>query len=316
MAVIIVALVLSSPTEVDRVNRLGSIIMCPVCQGESIASSPSDMARDMMSLVGERVDQGATDQQIIDELLGSFTGAVLLDPPVSGPTLILWLAPLIALIAGVVVIWWWRRNPGDDDLPSQAPGRTRKAVGALAMIGAVAAIVISVGFFLQERDPALGGVVPSGATDLEDYSNETLEAVIATFSDNPQIDGMRLALAERYVRIGDYRSAFPHYLSVASSEIASEAETAEALFGLAWMAWDGNREAEAAIGLIDQALELAPRSFDARYLKAQILWCGSGQPDQAAVILEALSSESNLPSEFRTVVDSDLAATRAGESCA
>src|SRR5690606_12710784 len=93
MAALLLWMILSSPTETDRVGRLGASIMCPVCQGESIASSPSDMARDMMALIEDRVSHGATDQAIIDELLGSYTGALLLDPPVSGPTLVLWVAP-------------------------------------------------------------------------------------------------------------------------------------------------------------------------------------------------------------------------------
>ena len=57
-----------------------------------------------MDLVSERVSAGVPDQEIVDELLGSYTGAVLLDPPASGATLVLWLAPLAVLGLGIAVI--------------------------------------------------------------------------------------------------------------------------------------------------------------------------------------------------------------------
>lgn len=112
LGVVLALLISTQPSLVDRVEQIGSRIKCPVCQGESIANSPSAMAEDMMDLVAERVASGVPDQEIIDELLASYTGAVLLDPPFSGSTLVLWLAPLAALALGVAVIIWWRRHPG------------------------------------------------------------------------------------------------------------------------------------------------------------------------------------------------------------
>ena len=122
LAVVLVFLVSIRPASVDRVEEIGSRIKCPVCQGESIANSPSQMAEDMMDLVAERVSTGVPDQEIIDELLGSYSGAVLLDPPASGSTLILWLAPALALVLGIVVIVWWRNHPGP---APDRPGRRR-----------------------------------------------------------------------------------------------------------------------------------------------------------------------------------------------
>ena len=87
MAVALILITSTRPATVDRVEQIGTRIKCPVCQGESIANSPSQMAEDMMDLVSERVSAGVPDQEIVDELLGSYTGAVLLDPPASGATL-------------------------------------------------------------------------------------------------------------------------------------------------------------------------------------------------------------------------------------
>lgn len=315
LAVVVVVLVAQDPTEEDRVARLGASIMCPVCQGEAIIHSPSQMARDMMSLIEERVTQGSTDGQIVDELTAVYGDGILLDPPVSGPTLILWLAPAAALIGGLGVIAWWRRHPASETSGADLAGRGRKAVGALILIGSAAAVVMAVGFFLQERDPLATGVAAIDADNLDEVSNETMEAVVAANLDHPQISGMRLALADRYRDEGDYRAAFPHYLAVAESADSAASQQVAALSGLAWMTWDGNGEAETALGLIDRALQIQPGSVPVRFLEARILRC-SGATDSSQAVLSELLAEPGLSGEWRQAVNDELDSVAAGEACA
>lgn len=316
MAGTLIFLVATSPSDVDRVEAIGQRIKCPVCQGESIANSPSSMARDMMSLVSERVAEGASDDEIVDELLVSYSGAVLLDPPARGATLALWLAPLAALVVGAIVILWWRRHPGHsgEDSPPARTG-TRRLVPLLILGVSLAVIVVIAGFFLQDRSGPASGVADLAGQDLEDVSNETMEAVIAASADHPQVDGMRLALAERYYEAGDYSSAFPHYLAVAESTNASGTQSVTALVRLGWMAWDGNAEAETAIELFDQALAIDSSSSTALYLKGQVLWCGEGEIDAAVVLFEQVLSDPDLSSDARARVEEDLNAARNGETC-
>lgn len=317
MATALAALVLTNPTDEDRVQAIGSRIKCPVCQGESIAASPSQMAQDMMSLIEERVDDGASDEAIVDELLFSYSGAVLLDPPASGSTLVLWIAPAVALVVGAGVIAWWRRHPVGDrpDTTSEQRSLMRRLAPLLLLVGAFAVIVVVAGAFLQEREGPASGVADLRGQDLEDVSNETMEAVIAANADNPQVDGMRLALAERYYEEGDFQSAFPHYLEVAESPNATDAQAVTALIRLGWMAWQGNGEVETALNLFDEALAIDAESDTARYLKAQVLWCGADELDQAASLLEAVLSDSELAEESRQVVQSDLDAIESGANC-
>ncbi len=318
MAALLVVLVATNPSNPDRIEAIGERIKCPVCQGESIAASPSPMARDMMALVAERVDQGHSDEAIVDELLSSYSGAVLLDPPRSGLTLILWIAPLVALLIGAGVILWWRKHPPDATPALPSPERTPawRLAPLLILAGAFAVIVVVAGFFLQDRAGPASGVADLAGQDLDEVSNETMEAVIAANVDNPQVDGMRLALAERYYEVGDFRSAFPHYLAVAGSEEASDPQAVTALIRLGWMTWEGNGEATTAIDLLDEALAIEPDSDTARFLKAQVLWCGNGDREQAADLIEEVLDHAELNPESRQVVESDLAAIRAGEPCA
>ncbi|HEY6635397.1 MAG TPA: cytochrome c-type biogenesis protein CcmH [Acidimicrobiia bacterium] len=317
LVVVLGVLVATAPSQIDRVDAIGGRIKCPVCQGESIANSPAPMARDMMDLVAERVAAGSSDQAIIDELLGSYSGAVLLDPPVGGVTLPLWLAPLFAVAAGVVVIVWWRRHPRpepDETAPAEEGGRR---LAPLLLLGlAFAAVVVVAGFFLQERGDSTSGVADLAGQDLDDVSNETMEAVIEANAEHPQVDGMRLALAERYFEAGDYQSAFPHYLAVAESANSNDDQAVTALIRLGWMAWDGNAEAEAALGLFDQALDIDPDSTTAMFLKGQVLWCGIGDGDAAADLFTEVLDDPELPAESRTAVSADLEAVTAGRACA
>lgn len=320
LGVLVTVLVLTDPSGADRVERLGNSIRCPVCQGESIADSPSTMARDMMDLVSERVAQGWSDDEIIDELLTSYSGAVLLDPPASGSTLALWLAPIAALLVGAGVIVWWKRHPGQSQsglAAAPAPkSRSRMLVGGLILTGAFAAIVVAAGFFLQDdRVGASTGIAELEGRDLDDVSNETMEAVIAANVDNPQISGMRLALAERYYAEGAYSAAFPHYLAVAESGTSSESQLVTALIRLGWMAWDGNQEVTAALGMFDQALAVDPSSSTALYLKGQVLWCGAGDAQQAEALFEQVATQADLPEESLEMIEEDLAAIRNGEDC-
>ena len=317
MAITLVFLVSTRPATVDRVEEIGSRIKCPVCQGESIANSPSQMAEDMMDLVAERVSTGVPDQEIIDELLGSYSGAVLLDPPASGSTLALWLAPAVALLLGIVVIMWWRRHPGKepDRPPVTGRSRARLITGAVILVLVFAGIVVVAANSLQDRPAAAAGAADLGGDDLSDVSNETMEAVIAANAEDPQINGMRLALAERYFDAGDYRSAFPHYLEVAEDPEASDPEAITSLVRLGWMAFDGNGEVETATRLIDEALAIDPDSQLALYVKARVLWCGSGDAEQAVEAFEGLLAEPDLAAETRAQIESDLESAQAGEDC-
>lgn len=315
MAAVLVTLVATAPTDTDRVADIGSRIKCPVCQGESIGNSPSQMARDMMSLVAERVESGLSDEAIIDELLGSFSGAVLLDPPASGATLLLWIAPLVVLVFGVAVIWWWRSHPREETPAEQDPPRPRRLAPILLLGGAFAAIVVMAGFFIQDRAGPASGVADVAGQDLSQVSNETMEAVIEANADNPQVDGMRLALAERYYEEGDYQSAFPHYLAVAESSQATNPQVVAALVRLGWMAWLSNAEVSAAVGLFDQALAIEPSASTAKYFKGMVLWCGTDQLGEAESLFEEVLADPDLTADSRPRVEADLASLRAGESC-
>ncbi len=109
--VVIAGFVMGDPTPEDRVASLGAAIKCPVCQGEAIIDSPSPTAAAMMEALEEKVAAGETDQQIVAYFQGRFGDGIYLDPPFEGKTVVVWLAPVIAVAAGLWMIARRRRKP-------------------------------------------------------------------------------------------------------------------------------------------------------------------------------------------------------------
>lgn len=103
-AVIIGALAADTPAPEDRVQALAAVLKCPVCESESIADSPAQVARDSYDLIAERVADGWTDDEIVDFFVATYGESVRLDPPARGATAVLWIAPIAALAIGGVLI--------------------------------------------------------------------------------------------------------------------------------------------------------------------------------------------------------------------
>jgi cytochrome c-type biogenesis protein CcmH len=104
LGVVIAVLSSNAPTDANRVEDLAIRLKCPVCESESIADSPSQVARDSYDLIAERVAEGWTDDEIVAFFVATYGNAVLLDPPARGATVILWIAPIAALAIGGVIL--------------------------------------------------------------------------------------------------------------------------------------------------------------------------------------------------------------------
>ena len=86
--------------DAQRVDRIAAELRCPVCQGLSVQDSPSETARAMKDLVAKRVAEGRSDDEIRAEFQRSYGDWILLSPPVLSAGGLVWLAPLVVVIAG------------------------------------------------------------------------------------------------------------------------------------------------------------------------------------------------------------------------
>ena len=134
-----------------RVKEVAGLLRCPVCQGLSVADSPSTMAQNMRGQVSELVAAGYDQEQILAYFERSYGEFVRLKPPLRGVNWLVWLAPVAGLLLGALVIAWALRAPrpaaadepvhGRDDLPddpSLAPYLLRVRERAYGWPGGVA----------------------------------------------------------------------------------------------------------------------------------------------------------------------------------
>jgi len=87
-----------------RTNEVASLLRCPVCQGLSVADSPSTMAQDMKLQVRELLARGYSQEQILAYFERSYGQFVLLKPKFQGVAALVWLLPIAALIFGAIVV--------------------------------------------------------------------------------------------------------------------------------------------------------------------------------------------------------------------
>lgn len=93
--------ILSDPALEERARDLSKGLRCLVCRNESIDESNASLARDLRILLRERLVAGDSDAEAVDFIVARYGEYVLLNPPASGSTWLLWGAgPLMLLLAG------------------------------------------------------------------------------------------------------------------------------------------------------------------------------------------------------------------------
>ena len=73
----------------EREFSLAAQFACPVCDGQSIAESEVPIAREIRKEIRTRLDQGQTDTQIRQYLVGLYGDNIDLKPKASGVTAVL-----------------------------------------------------------------------------------------------------------------------------------------------------------------------------------------------------------------------------------
>ena len=86
-----------------RYQQLSAELRCPKCQNQNIADSNAPIAQDLRRLLYQQLEAGADDEQILDYMVARYGEFVRYRPSFSGATVMLWLAPVLLLLAGIVV---------------------------------------------------------------------------------------------------------------------------------------------------------------------------------------------------------------------
>jgi cytochrome c-type biogenesis protein CcmH len=116
---------LAQEPDYDRLNDIAKHLNCPTCVGINLADCRTQTCEQWREQIGDLVEEGYTDQEVLDYFAARYGDQVLQEPPKRGFTLILWILPIIALLAGgawlVYTIQSWRKQQPAPATPTPSP---------------------------------------------------------------------------------------------------------------------------------------------------------------------------------------------------
>jgi cytochrome c-type biogenesis protein CcmH len=87
-----------------RTTAVASTLRCPVCQGESIQDSPSQLAQQMRAVVRDRLRAGESPEQIKAYFVGRYGEWILLEPKMTGLNIVLYVLPVVLVLGGLALV--------------------------------------------------------------------------------------------------------------------------------------------------------------------------------------------------------------------
>lgn len=94
----------SSQAQRERYRTLVEELRCPKCQNQNIADSDAPIAMDMRDEIFKKLEEGQSNEQIVEFLVDRYGDFVRYKPPVNKKTLILWYGPAAFLTFGFAMV--------------------------------------------------------------------------------------------------------------------------------------------------------------------------------------------------------------------
>lgn len=105
-----------------RLVAISSELRCLVCQNESLSGSNAELAHDLRREIRTLINEGKSDQEIMDFMVSRYGDFVRYLPPLKRTTLLLWFGPVLLFVGalGALVFYLRRRNKAIKDFPLSA----------------------------------------------------------------------------------------------------------------------------------------------------------------------------------------------------
>jgi len=123
----VLALTLAAPAAASEQHpslaELEGQLMCPICEGETLAQSSSPAAQRIKVEIQRRIAAGDTRSEIKRKLVSEWGTRILAAPPRHGFDLLAWLLPIVGVLGGAAVLgvlaWRWTREREPEPTPQR-----------------------------------------------------------------------------------------------------------------------------------------------------------------------------------------------------
>lgn len=268
-----------------RAVELAKSLRCPQCQNQNLVESNSPIAYDLRIEVYNMVNEGKTNQQIIDAMTSRFGNFVNYKPPFQWNTALLWLLPIGLLLAAFGLIWYSSRSSSPLEREKQAENRPhfqtlqeKSAVkfelkSTLIVFALLLAIPFAYYFSLERFSRVQQGEqeqIAQHNQQLETTEENKTEAIIGKIQDklrqDPNSAENWVKLGDAYMQNNDFDSALVCYGN--AERISGRQPTTQGLMAMALYLQANQQITPQVQQFLDEALAQDPKEVSALSLLA------------------------------------------------
>lgn len=268
-----------------RAVELAKSLRCPQCQNQNLVESNSPIAYDLRIEVYNMVNEGKTNQQIIDSMTSRFGNFVNYKPPFQWNTALLWLLPIGLLLAAFGLIWYSSRSSSPLEPEKQAENRPhfqslkeKSAVkfelkSTLLVFALLLAIPLAYYFSLERFSLVQQGEqeqIAQHNQQLETPEENKTEAIIGKIQDklrqDPNSAENWIKLGDAYMRNNDFDSALVCYGN--AERISGRQPTTQGLMAMALYLQANQQITPKVQQFLNEALAQDPKEVSALSLLA------------------------------------------------
>ena len=268
-----------------RAVELAKSLRCPQCQNQNLVESNSPIAYDLRIEVYNMVNEGKTNQQIIDSMTSRFGNFVNYKPPFQWNTALLWLLPIGLLLAAFGLIWSSSRGSSPLEPEKQAENRPHfqslkekstvkfELKSTLLVFALLLAIPFAYYFSLERFSRVQQGEqeqIAQHNQQLETPEENKTEAIIGKIQDklrqDPNSAENWIKLGDAYMQNNDFDDALVCYGN--AEKIDGPKPTTQGLMAMALYLQANQQITPQVQQLLNEALAQEPKEISALSLLA------------------------------------------------
>jgi cytochrome c-type biogenesis protein CcmH len=89
----------------DEVNTIAKDLYCPICESTPLDVCATQACADWRQVIRDKLGEGQSEEEIKAYFFELYGPRALAEPPQSGVTLMVWILPILVVLAGIVILY-------------------------------------------------------------------------------------------------------------------------------------------------------------------------------------------------------------------